>query len=260
MTTNKAVLAYANQIRAADLTTGTGTWDPARPLDNLELPQLPVPYVLATPDAGALSITWAPAAATTVDVLAVLGHTLPAGAVVTFTDEEANQLAQVTWNPGANDDLAPNVVVVLASPAEVESITVTITSAGSAPVRLAGLWASVSFRACSERGWGFAPDDFSLFDQVDATRWVNPRTVANGTTGAFPDLTEDQAIGSAGSVNLRAVFRQLGTSRPALWVPRAESQASINRSHVYGFFETPGRTQQRGGPWWRADFSIREMR
>lgn len=257
--TNKAVLAYANKIRAAELTTGTGNWDSSRPLENLELPQIPVPYVLATPDTGNLAITWQPDTPTTVDALAILGHTLPPGAVVTWKDEADQVLATVTWQPLAHRSRAPNLVAVLPAPTLVEELKIEVADAGSEPIRIGGLWASEALFFQADRGADWQINDYSLAGQVEATIWTNRRTIADTVSCTASRILDDQAWGTENGRNFKGAFEEIGTSAPVIYLRRATDQADIDRWNVYGQLERP-RVSHLRGPLNRVQFGVQEMR
>lgn len=258
MESSRSIIAWNNHVIAGgEITVSTGTSQ--RPLENLQIPQVPVPYGLILPDSGNIEFTWAPDSPVSVEVLALLSHTLPQSAVVTFSDG-TGQVAQQAWNKPDNRDYANNLISVLPDQDTVSEIIVSISGAGSEPVRIGGLWASPALRFLASREAAFGYDSASLAGQVDLTRWTNRRGTGVSIPVTAEPLTNDEAWGKDGGPNFSQVFEQSGTSQPVLLIRRTNDQAWINRTSVYGFLGTDSAVRHLENQMNQATFTVTEMR
>lgn len=273
--TDGALLAYFNRCLGRGTFTGTvGAWPGTPPIAHLGWEQVPVPFALVTPAAGVAEFTFQAldagdvAEAFSLDTLALLAHTaaddleyrpgLPAGALVRFLDG-ATELASIEWQPVPNRNLPANVYAVLSQAVTLDTLTVRIEQAGSAQIRIGGLWAGPSIRFKADRGLPTQPEDFSRVPRVDATRWPNRRTVGRVSQVNASRILADQATGSAGGVNFEGIFEDIGSSSPVIYIHRGDSQANIERTAIYGYLSSP-RVTHRSGPVHAVQFGVEEMR
>ena len=261
-----AILAYSNRALGNGTFTGvTGTFATTPPISNLGTLQVPTPHAEVTPATGEIEFTFAAlntsdeSETVSVQALGLLAHNLPDDAVVTFLDG-VTQLDQITWGALAERDRAANVIAVLDTAVDLDTLTVNITSAGSAPIRIGGLWMSPLIEFQADKGADWEADDYSRIVRVDATPWTNQRTQADRVGCRASFIRDPQAWGTEGGVNFKGIFERSKTSEPVIYIRRAGTQADIDRWSVYGQLSAPGRITHRQGTLNRVEFEVREIR
>jgi hypothetical protein len=277
-TSNSAVLSHNNRALGAGTWTGaSGTFDAATPLSNLSQLQVPTPFVKVTPAAGEIVLTFQALdeadtaqtfSADTFGLLAVTDATsiapkpgLPDGAVIEFRDNaDDTLLASVTWAALTNRNRPANAFALAAAAAELDTLKVRITGAGTDPIRIGSVWAAPSIREDINRGWGISANDYTTIGRATTTPWPNRRSQADIIPGVMDFLTEDQAYGVAGGDNLKHIFETAGTSRPVVFIPRASTTQRIAHLAVYGLLRPGWTINHRRGPWWTAGFEVEEVR
>ena len=249
-----AIFAYKNRAFDGGEFTGTvGAWAVTPSIANMGMMQVPTPHARVTPDTGAFAFTFNDDGMT-VDVLALIAHTLPEGAVVTFLDG-ATELAQVTYSEGANLAAPAFVTAVLGSPVTLDTITVSVTSAGSEPVRIGAFWASGSFRhMVNPDDYSDVPSAFDRLSNVDAVVWPNRRARIETISSEFYDLSEAKARGP-GSVNWRDITRQVGYSEPVLFIPAERMATEVH----YGLITDYSRIAPRWFNSWQGGFTLKGL-
>lgn len=277
MTTSKsAVLSYGNRILGRGQWTGvTGAF--ANPLTHLSTLQVPVPFILATPAAGELVLTFQAQdeagdpesfKADTFGILAVTDATsiapkpgLPDDAVIEFRDNADDALlASVTWAALTNRNRPANAFALAATEAELTTLKVRITGAGAGQIRIGGVWAGRSIREQVSAQWGLTTSDYSNISRATTTPWPNRRGQADIVPGTMGAITEDQAYGIGGGANLKNVFETSGTSRPVVYVTDAATSARIAYLSVYGLLRPGWSISKREGHIFAAQFEVDEIR
>ena len=256
-----SIFAYNNRALKSGQFTGTvGAWATTPAIENMATAQVPTPHARVTPDAGAIAFTYEAQDSggdpenMTVDVLALIAHTLPDSAVVTFLDG-ATELAQVTYIVGANKAAPGFVVAVLSAPVTLDTITVSIASAGSEPVRIGTFWASGSFRhMINPDDYSDVPSAFDRLSSVDAVVWPNRRARIETISAEFYDLSEPKAIGPSAE-NWRDITRQVGYSEPVLFMP---AERLVTEVH-YGLITDYSRIGPRWFNSWTGGFTLKGM-
>ena len=261
-----AVFAYSNRaLGLGAVTAVTGTWATNPPIANLGTLQVPTPHAEVTPDAGEIEFSFealdqAEAAETvSVQLLGLMAHNLPDSAVVTFLNG-ATQLAQITWSALAERNRAANTFAVLSAAEDLDTLTVKITSAGSEPIRIGGLWMSRMIQFQADKGADWGADDYSRIVRVSATPWPNQRTQADRVTCTASFIRDPQAWGTEGGVNFKGIFERVKTTEPVVYIRRTSTQADIDRWSIYGQLAAPGRIAHRRGPLNRVEFDVMEIR
>jgi hypothetical protein len=259
-----SLLAYDNRaLGNGAFTAGTGTWSSSPAIDNLGNMQ-PQRYAEVTPASGDFDLTFQAQDSGgspenfSPDVFALIGHTLPDSAVVTFKDGTTT-LGSVTVSNAANR--AQNAIVVTDSTANFDTLTVEVSSAGSSAVRLGCLWASESFRpdrGFSLTGYGLTPDTLAQWTRIDSSIWPVSRQVVNRVTFQTNVLTRSEYSGPS-MPNWLGITALVGRSSPVILIP---DDTNLHES-TYGLFEAfaqarPERMPQASG--WRAGGDVLEMR
>lgn len=250
-----SILAYSNifldprgtSVVYAD--TG-GTASVAQPLDNMSKMQLPI---FAQFNSAAAEFTATLPAQKTARVFALLGHTLPGDAEVTFSAGGV-PLGTVTVKnyPG----LARHAILVLDEPVQVTELAVSITGGGSG-FTIGALWASDGFtKSFALDGFGYDFESLSSVSWAGAAGYVSPRESQTLPTFKFTPLTRAEAIGPD-APNVRSVFRCVSEHKCVLVIPYNRDLSTA----VYGLIEsTSGPTTIPNAPTWRASATVREMR
>ena len=221
--TTGALLAYNNRaLGPGEFTATTGTWTTAPPIEHMGTMQVPVPFAQVTPAAGEIAFDFQAQDGAgdpqefAADTIALLAHTLPPGAVVKFLDG-ATELAEIEWTPLAG--AGHIAIAALDETVNLDTLTVSITAAGAAPVQIGGLWISRSFRhPFGLDGFSIQPVSYSEISRVGATPWTNGRASVTEVSFFVRGLTEAQAIGP-GEQSWRSITRQIGIHAPVLIMP-----------------------------------------
>lgn len=236
-----AILSYRNAIESATVTVKTGT---AERLDELKQIQVPIPFASITPSGGVIELR-ASFASATIGCIGIIGHSLPQGAEIEFRDSSNTALATLT--------VSRTQSIVTIDPIDLSEIRFYISNAGGAGVGVALLWAGEVIEAIGEESGSHGGIDYGYKSKVGSTVWSNPRTVARTIPVTLRGLTDDQAWGE-----LEDAFTYLGTTRPAVYIPRTDSQAQIDRRAVYGTFSERGSIIP-DKPFYAAEFNLEEM-
>lgn len=228
-----------------------GSFSVAQPLPNLSKMQLPT-FAQFT---GATAELDADAGAShSVDVLALVGHTLTTGMQVEFLDG-ATSLGTVTV---ANyEGLPQDAILILDSPVSLQTLTVSITG-GSIGVnyRIGALWASPSFEVVFENSdFDMGATSLSLVSYAQATGYTAERPSYDAMKVTFPKLTKAEAIGPSWP-NLQAIFRTTGKHKPVIFIP-IEAELAHSRYCLIEEFNGP---RVRSGLIWTANAVAREQR
>lgn len=233
--------------------TDTGaTFNPAQPLSNLAKPELPQ-FAQFTGTAGTLEAD--AGAEHSVDVLALLGHTLADGMQVEFLDG-ATSLGSVTV---ANYRGKPqHAILLLNTPVTLQTLTVSITGGvAETSYTIGALWASESVNWCfAKADYGRNHKSLSNVSWATATAYVDPRQSQAAQNFRFTPLSRAKAIGPA-YPNADAVFREIEQNRIVLAIPYNDDRAQS----VYGIVEsTSGPKVNPASDRWRASVAVTETR
>lgn len=259
-----SLIAYDNRaLGNGAFTAGTGTWASSPSIDNLGTLQ-PQVYAQVSPSNGNFDFTFqaqdASGSAETFspDVFALLGHTLPDNAVVSFKDG-ASTLGAVTVSNAANRP--QNAIVVTSSTASFNTLTVTVSSAGSSAVRIGGLWASESFRPGNQfdpRSYSVTPETLATWTRIDSTIWPNSRAVVNRVSFQMPYLTRAEYSGPD-MPNWVGISTVSGRHNPVILIPDSDN---LHEAH-YGVFDTFMGATIEPAPqeaFWRAGGDVLEVK
>lgn len=183
MIDRRAILAYDNRFharrhKAASYTDVGTSFSSALPLSNLGQQQLSL-FAEFTGATAELSCAALDAVDNpqnfTADVLALLGHTLPTGALVEFLNG-ADLLAAATWRPVVGSPA--HLVVALPEAVTLNTLNVRISNASTGG-RIGVVWASPSLRFLLDRGWGMTAFDTGQIQRSQGQLpWSSP-----GNTG-----------------------------------------------------------------------------
>jgi hypothetical protein len=257
------LIAYDNRaLGHGAFTAGTGSWESSPSIDNLGNMQ-PQRYAEVTPSGGAFDFTFesqdsaGAAENQSPDVYALLGHTLPDSAVVTFKDG-ATTIGQVTVDNPENQP--QNAILVASSATTLDTLTVEVASAGSDKVRLGGLWTSASFRptnGLSLQNYSKMAETLSTWTRIDTTIWANSRGVVHRASFEWPMLTRSEANGPD-MPNWTGITILSGRHNPVILIPDSDN---LHES-TYGLFDTFLETRPAAVPLaarWVGGASILEM-
>lgn len=240
-----SLIAHKNHVLyggSVSITTGTVSVD----LDNLLTMQTPSPYTEITPNGGAIEFSWVPDSSVDASTFALMGHTLPDGADISFSAGGAS-LSSESWS--ATDGRPNNHYVALDSDESFSTLDVSITSAGSDPVRIAGLWLGKALKpSIGLILSGFTPDSLSDVTRASATAWTNERASRERVPVRL-SLTKDEFR------QWRAIARSTGNHAPLIYIPD-ESQMSDS---VYGTVDSFGPIDPISNHLWEASFDLMEM-
>lgn len=178
----RAILGFNNRFhsrptKAATYTDAGGTFNSAQPLDNLGDQQLPIFASFTGPDAelACAAVDDSDAAETfSADLLAVLGHDLPDGALVEFLDG-TTLIAAASWRPTFGDP--EHLIAVLPDAVSLDTLTVRISNAGDAETvnQIGAIWASPSLRFLLDAKWHKRLGDTGTVSRsTGGTPWTNP--------------------------------------------------------------------------------------
>lgn len=249
-------IAYNNIFLDARATTvqytdAGGSFSAAQPLSNLSKMQLPVFAQFA----GATAELDADAGAShSVDVLALLGHTLADGMEVEFLNG-ATSLGTVKV---ANyEGLPQDAILILDETVNLQTLTVSITGGSiGTNYRIGALWASPSFEIYFENSdFDTGTTSLSLTSYAQATGYTAERPSYDAMKVTFPNLKKSEAIGPAWP-NLQAIFRTTGKHRPVIFIP-IETELAHSRYCLIEEFNGP---RVRSGLIWTANAVAREQR
>lgn len=185
--------------------TGKGTWtdvggtfaaDP--PLANLGTPEAPSPHAEFTGTTAEFSFAALDAedAAETfsVQVLALIDHNLPDGALIEWKKADGSLLAARTWRRFGLRKLRS--YIILPEPVSLDTIRCQISNVASGTYRIAAAFAGqIGLNECSERGWNMRNTDTSAVTGIGTTDWAFARARKRGMPVTMPILTYDKAFG-----------------------------------------------------------------
>jgi len=194
-----AKLADRNRLTGKGIWTdlgGTFAADP--PLANLGTPEAPSPHVEFTGTEAEFSFSALDAgdAAETfeVQVLALIDHTLPEGALIEWRRPEDTLIAAQTWRRfGLRKQRA---YIILPDPVSLDTIRCKISGVASATYRIAAAFAGrIGFAERVARGWEREGQDATQVNTVAATDWAFASARRVGQQVTIPRVTYDRALG-----------------------------------------------------------------
>lgn len=185
--------------------TGKGTWtdvgatfaaDP--PLANLGTPEAPAPnaeFTGTTAEFSFAALDAADAAETfSVQVLALIDHNLPDGALIEFKKADGTLLAARTWRRFGLRKLRS--YIILPAPVSLDTIHCKITNVASGTYRIAAAFAGqIGIEERSERGWRRNNADGTAVGTVGQTDWAFARGRRSSIPVTMPIVTYDRALG-----------------------------------------------------------------
>jgi len=235
------MIGYANMALGKSIIETTGTFDGSQFLGTM---QSPTPHMEVTPTAGEIEFSLAESGS--IQLLALLGHTLPDDAVVTFSDG-TSELVQITVTSGRPH----HIIARLDQSVAVSDVTINITNAGSSTVRIAGLWASAAFvpaHGIGLDGYAVTPESFSRVVYATATPWVSEQSTVDRVSVSLPLLTaEERHV-------WREIARAQGTHAPYLVVPSIDLRES-----VYGLATGYDAIRPYANTAFRSGFQVQEI-
>lgn len=227
------------------------SFDANQPLSNLSKMQLPT---FAQFTGATARFTANSGASYSVDVLALVGHTLTTGMEVEFLNGMTS-LGTVTV---ANYEGFPqDVILILDEPVNLQTLTVSITGGAiGTNYRIGALWASPSFEVVFENSdFDMGATSLSLTSYAQATGYTAERPSYDAMKVTFPSLKKSEAIGPAWP-NLQAIFRTSGKHKPVIFIP-IEGELAHSRYCLIEEFNGP---RVRSGLIWTANAVAREQR
>lgn len=255
-------VAYNNRLTGAGTWTDTGASFAADPpLANLGTIQVPSPHAEFTGDTAAFE--FAAGADFTVRVLALLGHTLPDGAIVTFSDEADVQIASHTV---ARFKTRPNnVILLLGADETISTIKVSISGAGTGTHRIAAMFAGPAKVFDQTAGFAYSDQSDGQVIRIGGTDWPFIGTRRRGIPV--------QAIGTRGEVlginrdgteytgtDWVTMLETAGQFGQVIVSPSAISQKTIDALAIYGLLDSPGEPEHVEGDVFRVGFRVLESR
>jgi len=255
-------LAYDNRV------TSDGTWtdngasfaaDP--PIENLGTIQTPSPH--AEFDGDTASFQFAAGSAFTVRLLALIGHTLPDGATVTWKDESDVTIGSQTIARFKNRP--QNSYVLLSAEDSISTIKCAISGAGSGTHRIASVFAGPAITFGQAAGFGYRNQSQGSITRISGTDWpfvdVRRRGIPIQWTGQQGEIIGVNRDGTeyAGD-DAETILQTVGQYGQVIVAPLSKTQAEIDATAIYGLMDSAGEPEHVDGGIMRVQFTVVESR
>lgn len=194
-----AKLADRNRLTGAGTWTDVGgTFSADPPLANLGTPEVPSPnaeFTGTTAEFSFAALDSADAAESFgVQVLALVDHDLPDGALIEWTLSDGSLLAARTWRRFSLRK--ERSYIILPEPVTLNTIHCRISNVASGTYRIGAAFAGqVGIEEPSERGWVQRFQDLSHVVSAGSTDWAFARSRKQGLPVVLPVLTYDRVYG-----------------------------------------------------------------
>lgn len=194
-----SILADRNRLTGAGTWTDVGgTFAASPPLANLGTPEAPSPnaeFTGTTAEFSFAALDGAGAAETfAVQVLALIDHNLPDGALIEWRRPDGSLIAARTWRRfGLRKRRS---YIILPAPISLDTIHCKISGVPSGTYRIAAAFAGqIGIQERTERGWQRTTQDASSVETVGTTDWAFARGRRAGLPVSIPIITYDRALG-----------------------------------------------------------------
>lgn len=255
------ILAYSNKAIGATITDLGSAFSTNPPISNMGTRQVPSPYAEFTGTSA--SFTVVSSTAEDVRVLALLSHTLPESAVITWKTTGGTTITSDTWN--AYKNRPANSYAVLSAAQSLSGIRCDITGANSGTNRIGGVWFSKGWEFEQTAGFRWQPQSSARITRIDGTDWttdgVRRRGIpitAIGTRGEIIGVGKDGTIYSGDDAE--TVLSTAGLYGPVIAIPSIANQNTIDATAIYGALDSPGSPEHIEGDVFRVSFRVLESR
>lgn len=258
-----AILAYKNRLNTLATWADNGSaFATLPPIQNMGTRQVPAPY--AEFEGAAADFTVTPAASFDVRVLALLGHNLQDGAIVTFKNQSgvtlgsAETVARFKNRPN-------NTFVVLSAAQSVSAIQVTVSGASTGTNRIAAAWASPGWEFSLLRDTRYRSRSSGRITRIDGTDWVDEeqrrRVFPGKARGSQKEILGFDIDGNAlAGDDAETVMEDAKHYGAVILIPNTASSAAIHSSAIYGALDTAGSPEHVSGDIWQMGFTVAESR
>lgn len=261
-------VAYDNRLAGTGVWTDTaGTFVSDPPIDNLGTPQVPSPHAEFEGDTGEFSFAaqdnGGSADNFTVRLLALLGHTLPDGASVTFKDEsdailDAHTVARFKTRPN-------NLILLLDADETIHTLKCEISGAGTGTHRIASAFAGPAKVYGQSAGTGYRNQSDASVVRIGGTDWpfVGTRrrglpVQATGTRGEVLGVNFDGTEYSG--TDWVTLLETAGQYGQVIVAPSSKTQKTIDALAIYGLLDSVGEPEHVERDIFRIGFRVLESR
>jgi len=256
------LLAYENHALDQTVTDDGATFDAARPIGNLAIEDVPTPYATFNGATATFSVNWG--GAQSVGLFGLMSHDLPDGAVIEWQNLAGPVIA--THTVARVPDLPVNALTLLSADSDLSGVRVAVTNAGSGTHRIGTLFAAQVLRVDVKRGWaqGWEPtaQRTRIGSAEPASRGLPYReeSVAFAWKGPETAYGVDSAGNAVAGLSWQSVLARIADGRAVLYAARADSQAWLDRTALYGRLARLPSLGHLRGPAHEATFRAGEMR
>jgi len=263
-------LAYDNRLFGTGVWTDTdsaGTFATSPPIENMGTSQTPGPFAEFEGDTADFQFQAQDASGTaetfTVRLLALIGLDIDDGALISWSGDGGSAIASQTWSQYKNRP--KNCYILLAADETHDTVSVSISGAGSGTHRIAAAWASPILSFDQSSGLNYRNQSSATIARVSGTDWPFADVRRRGAEYEFIGTRgETLGVNFDGTEytdnDFETVMRTIGKYGPVIVSPSNATQTAIDALAVYGVLDSVGNAEQIEGDVMRARFTVLESR